>query len=239
VTAAADIYEGRDPATFPNYTASRAASLILAPVATVRAWALGQNWKPTGGQPRTFKAVIRIADPDHGRLSFQNLVELHVLSALTHKHRVRLTAVRSALRYLEGKLGSEHPLTDFQFQTDGSGVFIEKYGELIDASKEGQLVLGDTLREYLSRVEWANGRVARLFPFLSKKGLDDRSVVIDPRIQFGRPCLVGRRTTTDVLYDRWSAGEERESLIEDFGVTSKELDSALRYESNARLKEAA
>jgi uncharacterized protein (DUF433 family) len=200
----------------------------------VRAWALGQRWITESGIHRYVKPVIKIADPREHRLSFQNLVELHVLSAITHRHKVRLPKVRAALEFLKREFQSEHPLAEFEFQTDGYRLFVEHWGKLLNLNQGGQLVLGDVLKEYLARVEWEGGQLRRLYPFLTRTAVPAKTVVIDPRVQFGRPCLVGRRVTTDVLFDRWLAGEPLESLMNDFGVTPDDLDGAFRYESNVR-----
>jgi len=231
-----DIYRGRDPNLLPAYSVGHAAALILAPVATVRAWALGQRWTTEAGTHRYVKPVIRIADPKEHRLSFQNLVELHVLSAMTHHYKVRLPKVRVALELLKKEFHSEHPLVEFDFQTDGYRLFVGHWGKLLSLNEGGQLVLGDTLKQYLSRVEWEGGQMRRLYPFVTRSSspIPAKTVVIDPRIQFGRPCIVGRRVTTDVLFERWLAGEPRESLMDDFGVTADDLDGAFRYETSVR-----
>jgi uncharacterized protein (DUF433 family) len=58
-----------------------------------------------------------------------------------------------------------------------------------------------------------------------------RLVVIDPRVQFGRPCLAGTGVPTAVVIQRFNAGEELSSLADDYGRDVKEFEEAIRYET--------
>ena len=57
-----------------------------------------------------------------------------------------------------------------------------------------------------------------------------RVVVVDPRIAFGRPVLVGTRIPTEVIYQRFEAGESIEQLADDYGRTPSEIEEAIRCE---------
>ena len=53
---------------------------------------------------------------------------------------------------------------------------------------------------------------------------------MDPRVQFGRPCLLGTGVPTDVIAERYKAGESIESLVEDYGQAREHIEEAIRYE---------
>jgi len=60
----------------------------------------------------------------------------------------------------------EHPLINQAFQTDGLDLFVERYGELINASREGQHGMKEIIGVYLKRIEWdSKGIPIRLYPF--------------------------------------------------------------------------
>lgn len=80
-------------------------------------------------------------------------MELHVLSAIRRDHGVRLGEVRKAVDYLRRRFKSRHPLADEQMQTDGTNLFVERYGELVDASDQGQMAMKVCLSSYLDRIE--------------------------------------------------------------------------------------
>ena len=217
------MYEGKNPIQIPAYTASEAAKYLDVPRATARSWAFGQ---------KNFKSIIRLADTQHGLLSFQNLIEIHVLSALRKKHEIRLPAVRKAIEYLKSHLQTEHPLSDAQLLTDNHSVFIEEYGKLINASKAGQLEMKGVLDIYLKRIERDRAGIPiRLYPFTTTRPNDQsRFVVIDPRVQFGRPCITGTGIPTNIIAERYKAGDSIAYLAEDYGRKPSEIEEALRYE---------
>lgn len=212
----------------PLYTAAEAARFLRLPSSTVRSWAFGQSYK-VNGQQRRFRPVISTADPGR-RLSFVNLVELLVLAAIRKEHHVELKQVRNAVEYLRKKYPSEHPLADHQFQTDGIDLFVEKYGKLLNISKDGQLAMKALIQRYLKLVE----RDASGVPF--KLHLPRRvdtsepmaAVVIDPQRGYGRPVLDGRGIRTEVIVERFQAGESIASLADDYGVNSAVVEDILR-----------
>lgn len=88
---------------------------------------------------------------------------------------------------------------------------------------------------YLRRVEHdAAGLVARLYPFTRKRSLDEpKTAMIDPRIAFGRPVLVGTGIPTSVVAERYKAGESIDDLARDYGRERLEIEEALRCELDA------
>src|SRR5687768_17000995 len=95
---AESLYRGVDPRDTPAYFVADAAHYLRLPGATVRSWVLGRNY-PTETGAKHFPALIRIADRENQLLSFNNLVELHVLSSIRRVHRVELKAVRKSIKY--------------------------------------------------------------------------------------------------------------------------------------------
>jgi uncharacterized protein (DUF433 family) len=225
-----DIYGGNDPTRVPAYGIPEAAHYLGIPETTLSAWAFGQRM----GNTRAFVPVIHVEDQTRRALSFVNLVEAHVLDALRNRHRVSLQKVRLALGYLSTNLPSDHPLADNQFATDGLDLFVEKYGELINVSRDGQLAMKEVLAAYLSRIERnAVGHAIKLFPFTrnTRLGLEQpKTVVINPKVSFGRPILAGTSIPTAVIADRYKAGDAIAVLAEDYHRSALEIEEAIRCE---------
>lgn len=211
------------------YTAAEAARYLRLPASTVRAWAFGQDYR-IEGESRRFQPVISTANPRKRRLSFINLVEMLVLAAIRKDHKVAMKQVRNAVDYLRKRHPSDHPLADHQFQTDGINLFVEKYGQLLNISRDGQIVMKEMIQRYLRLVE----RDASGVPF--KLHLPRRAdapeplaaVVIDPQRGFGRPVLDGRGIRTEVIVDRFHSGESMASLAEDYGVDVPVIEDIVR-----------
>jgi len=218
-----------DVRTMPLYSASEAARFLHLPVSTVRAWAFGQVYK-VRGEARRFDPVIAAADRQRRRLSFLNLVELLVLAAIRRTHMVSLAQVRTAMTYLRRRFPGPHPLAEHQFQTDGVNLFIEKFGQLLNISRDGQIEMTELVKSYLRLVEWdASGVPFKLhLPGPRTPNSDSSAVVIDPRFGFGRPVLDGCGIRTEVIIERFQAGEAMSALAEDYGLDTHAIEEVIR-----------
>ena len=183
-----------DPRLQPAYTVAEAARYLRMPEVTLRSWLTGRLY-PVAGRQRRSKPLIHLDDPTRRYLSFINLVAAHVLAAIRRRHNVKLPKVRRALDYVRREFQVERPLIDQAFQTDGLDLFLERYGEMINASREGQRAMKEIIRVYLRRIERdTRGLPIRLYPFTrdTESGgapmADPRVVVMSSTVSFGRAC---------------------------------------------------
>ena len=226
----------RAPRELPNYRLPEAAHYLRIPQSTLRTWIFGQAYGTAAGQRRSHP-LITVAADDPPRLSFVNMVEAHVLSAIRYQHGIALPAVRRAVEYLTREFGSRHPLAEEQFQTDGVNLFIERLG-LLNVSAPGQFAMREILAALLRRIERdERGLAIRLYPFSRRPAAtppalaeSPRLVVIDPRVGFGRPVLSGTGVTTLSIAERFDAGESIEDLAADYGRPRDEIEEAIRCE---------
>jgi uncharacterized protein (DUF433 family) len=119
--------------------------------------------------------------------------------------------------------------------TDGQSLFAEEFGEVVNLSDGGQIEMKKLLGAYLKRIERErSGMPRRLFPFAAAgadaKDDSPKPVVIDPRIQFGTPCIVGTGIPTAIIAERFEAGDSIEQLAEDYERSPQEIEAAIRYE---------
>jgi len=218
----------------PAYPVSEVARILNLPVATVKAWCFGQSYRLASGSPKRFKSVIQPADSNARLLSFANLCELHVLSAIRRRHKISLSKVRDSISYLRTQLGTDRPLIDKQFKTNGVDLFVEHASHLLNVSKQGQEALRGDFALALARIERdRSGMPIRLFPFSRSTTPDakqPKSIVIDPRLSFGRPVLSDVAVPTEVIVGRFRAGDTLVEMAKDYGVDEEEIEEALRFE---------
>jgi uncharacterized protein (DUF433 family) len=233
-----DIYGGRNPLELPVYPLVEIANCLHVPAATIRAWALGRRYSFQTGGEKTFPPLIDAADKRTPALSFLNAVELHVLSSMRRKHKLEMRPIRLAIDFLTKKLQIEHPLANQQMATDGVELFIERYGQILNISRDGQSEMRGVVQVYLSRIDRDDtGLPIRLYPF-TRSAVEERSpktVVMNPRVHFGRPCIAGTGIPTDVLIDRYRAGDSMVELAHDYRVDPSVIDEAIRFESQRRV----
>ncbi len=223
----------------PVYGVSEAARYLNIPPSTLRSWISGIRYR---SDRSNFEPVITVLPAEIVQLSFVNLVEAHVLVALRRVHKVRLQDIRIALDTLEKQFpGQLHPLAFETFATDGKDLFLKHIGQLINLSKRGQLEMEEVINMYLHRIEYDTSGPVILYPFTRGPFQEDdqpKAVLMNPYISFGRPVLAGRGVPTELVFERFNAGELIDTLAEDYGRKRWEIEEAIRYES-ARSRKAA
>jgi uncharacterized protein (DUF433 family) len=220
----------------PAYRASEAAHILALPLGTVQAWSFGHDYVHADGTAKRFKRVIAPADVRRRLLSFANLCELHLLSVIRRRHRVKLPQVRRAVDFMVERLSEPRPLLSRHFRTNGVDLFVENAGELLNVSQQGQQALRDDFERALSRVDYdSHGVAVRLFPYVAPQhAVQTRDVVVDPLRSFGRPALVGAFVRTEVIADRFDAGDSIDEMAKDYRVNPRQIEQALRFEWHRR-----
>ena len=214
----------------PVYGFSEAARYLKIAQATLRSWIIGRSYpKDTGAG--YFKPLIKISDKKLRLLSFNNLIEAYVLRALRQDHGVSIKSVRTALDYAQSEFNIPRLLLSDDLRTTAGELFLQRYGELINLSKSGQLALRKMLEAHLQRIEWDRKFAIRLYPFIDfdKKKL----IAIDPTMKFGRPFISRKGISTSILVDRIDAGESTEAIADDYELDVNEVEMAILYERAA------
>jgi len=226
-----------DPRLVPAYTVAESAHYLRMPEETLRSWVVGRLY-PVARQSKRSRPLIHLDDPRRQYLSFINIVEAHVLAAIRRRHGVKLPKVRNALDYVRRQFRVEHPLINQAFQTDGLDLFVERYGELINASREGQRAMKEIIGVYLKRIEWdARGLPIKLYPFTrdtqaeAAPASDPRVVVMNPTVSFGRPVIAGTGIPVSSIYERYKAGDSVADLAQDFRLEISAIEEAIRCEA--------
>src|SRR5438094_4650457 len=223
----------QDVRELPAYGVAEAAHYLLVPRATLRSWVAGMSYG-SDGERSFFKPVIQPAAKSPVALSFINLIEAHVLAASRRKHRIDMPRVRRTIGFLKQAFGSKHPLADHKFETNGVDLFVEHLGEFISASEGGQIAVRDLLKAHLRRIERDNkGFPLRLYPFTRVDETDQpKNIVIDPFISFGKAVITGTGVSTDIVAERFQAGESADELAHDYGCDREKIEEAIRCELN-------
>ena len=223
----------RAPQEIPTYTLGEAAQYLRIPRTTIRDWVTGRSLQEEVGTRRS-QPIIPVQRSTPRLLSFINLVEVHVLDAIRRQHNISLEKVRKAIQFLQKQFPSKHPLVDHNFETNGINLFIDKYGQLINITQEGQLAIKDIMKAHLQRIERdAQGIPQKLYPFTHKRAfrsgeIEPTVVVIDPRVSFGRPSIIGTGIPILIIAERYKAGESVEDLADDYGLKPLQIHEAIR-----------
>ena len=129
-------------------------------------------------------------------------------------------------------MDQHHPLISRALETDGFDLFIEQYGLLINADRAGRSAMRKIIGEALRRIDRdPEGIPIKLYPF-TRASVDAAPsiVVIDPRLSAGRPVISGTGLATQLIAERYKAGESICDLADDYGRGNEEIEEAIRCE---------
>jgi len=210
----------RERLRVPNYGVGDAARYTDVSSGTIRNWERLSN-RPSPLAPRAKGKA----------LSYLQLIELAVVAAAKDAG-VKLPVIRQTREYMSRVLGAEYPFAEYRFKTDGKDLWIDFLeaggkggdGKLLKASDKGQLAWAEII-----------GRL-REFEYDKAIGLavrwhvagENSSVVIDPRVQFGRPSVRG--VPTWILAERAKSGDSVAYLSKDYGIPKDAVIDALAFE---------
>lgn len=230
------LYGGKDPRELPIYSIEEAAHILWLPTSTLKAWTVGQRWHEPSGKERRYVPLIIPPASQEAMLSFTNLIEAHVLQAIRRVHKVKMLKVREAMRALRKEFETQHPLAEVDLYTEGRNILV-KLGGYVNMSHGKQIEMQDVVSLYLKRIEREEHKIARFYPFAGEPriegpGIEEqpRFVSVDPFVSFGRPVVAGTSVRTEIVAERFFAGDSVDDLARDFRLDKNLVEAAVRYE---------
>lgn len=223
----------RDPdlRDMPAYSYVEAGKALRIPSTTIAAWVRGQEYKLKEGVGY-FKPLIRRPDLKDSRLSFTNLIEAHVLRSLRTSHSVQMSNVRGALYVAEQEYGIDRLLIHRGLHSAAGELFLREYEKLVHLTRSEQLIFRQMFEMYLRHVDYdESGLPTEFYPLTyGPTTASPKIIALTPYISFGRPVVRSRGISTSAIRSRIDAGETREHVAEDYGLSGEDVDEALRYE---------
>jgi uncharacterized protein (DUF433 family) len=180
------------------------------------------RWGDAGHWLRTALNPVQHA-PWRADYSFSDLISLLVVRELLLKG-VALHKIKEAEAWLREVEGTDRPFVREDIKTDGVEVFYRD--ELIAtqieaASRRGQQTMRELIKDRLTSVKYQGGIAAYWRPA--------PGVVVDPRVQFGEPVVIGTRIPTDAV-----AGVVkrlgRDRAMRRFDLSAEQIEDAVAFE---------
>lgn len=159
-------------------------------------------------------------------LSFEDLVSLRVIAAL-RAYRVSWKSIWAAERWLRESTGYARPFAREELWTTTSAVFVRFRNSIIEASRAGQLAMS-IIEEYLipiSGLQFADSVATRWRPA--------DGIVIDPRVQFGEPCIEGTRIPVRAVLSLIEAGDPPDLVQRSYELSDDAMRSARAWAKRA------
>lgn len=212
----------------PRYNLAEAAHLAGLSTNTARRWLLGYAFQTPTGVNMTMAPVSRQATGDT-LVSFLDLVDLVAIKGFRDAG-YPLQTVRKVVDYCRDLMEVERPLGSASFKVGGRDVFIRHGDELLEVGPgRGRLAWAEVLEPFLRQLEYGPKFAMRWWP-LGR----EQEVVVDPAFGFGLPVVAGTGVRTEILFERFSAGELIAEIADDFSVSELAVQRALQYEHRLR-----
>ena len=104
-------------------------------------------------------------------------------------------------------------------------VYYEIGQSFIQANKKRQQDIKLFLTPFFNKIEFNNVDVAeRYFPLENSK-----TVVIDPKFQFGQPTITGTRIKAELIHEFFEGGESKENICKIYHLQIGQVEDAILY----------
>ena len=158
-------------------------------------------------------------------IAFEDLISMRVIASL-RAAGVGWKEIRQTRQWLQEETGAERPFATEHVWTGQGQVFVDWTERLISASRHGQIAL-EMLKHFLIPIHGLkfddDSYVATSWePF-------DR-VVLQPKVQFGAPCIRGTRIPTRTVAGMVEAGDSVKWVAGAYRISSDEVNAACEWE---------
>jgi uncharacterized protein (DUF433 family) len=208
----------------PLYGLSEAALYLRVPQTTLEYWVFGRG---------RIRPMIKAASSSPRSLSFMNLLECHMLSAMRKVYDLKLPKIRRAVEHLSQRASFRHPLIEQPLYTDRVDVLIKELDRMLNISRGGQFVIPEIVGVHLERVEYEKGKF-KFYPFVRERSASEpKHIVINPSVGFGKPVISGTGISIAVIASRFNARESIPDLAKEYGLDESQIEEAIRWETRA------
>jgi uncharacterized protein (DUF433 family) len=226
-----------NPLTSGMYEPAEAARLLDMQPNMLRRWIFGYSAVRNGVKTEHPPVVDRSQATHDASISFVELVELWFVKRFLEE-KISFQQIRDVYRKVREETGQEHPFaTDGQWITLGRKI-IKRHAEdrLSHDPLSDQYWFDELVRDAGVQLDFPeSGLAQRWFPAGKEK-----RVVVDPRIAFGRPTVVGHGITTFNVWDLYQAEGHDRAIVRDwFGLGDQEVMDAVAWEEQLRATKRA
>lgn len=157
-------------------------------------------------------------------LTFEDVISMRVIAAL-RAAGVKFSRIYEAEKWLRKVTGHPRPFATEMLWTEKSDIFVDMKRRLIAASRSGQYAF-QILEEHLIPVHgisFSEQHVAQTWE-------PRESILLDPLVQFGAPCIKGTRIPTRTLWGMIKGGDTIEYVAESYRLTTELVQNAIDWE---------
>lgn len=209
--------------TLPLYSFAEADHLANTSRGTSKRWLSGYCYRL--GDRSVHRPPITRANRAEEAVSFRDLIEIVAIGRLKGIG-FSLTEIRLIVGNCQELLRIKRPLTSLKFKTDGHEIFVERGSELLEVGRRrGMQAWKDVLKPFLADLDYAHDLARRWWPLGKEK-----PIVVDPDYGFGLPVIGNSGVRTEIVLERFQAGDLDKQIAADFNLSGVDVQRALQFE---------
>ncbi|MGI9037679.1 MAG: DUF433 domain-containing protein [Gemmatimonadota bacterium] len=225
------------------YRQADAARLLGIRPDRLRRWVQGYTYRPRpGASARVYQDPVVNSDvPRVGgevALSFLELMELRVVIGLLDYPQISLQKIRRAADEASDLLDTRHPFASRRIFTDGQEILAAldpgsaSQSDLLELThpSRSQIVAGMLMQPILDEIDYSEETAMAEMWWPHSRSVP---IVLNPRVMFGAPTIVGTRITTSVL-GRLAEFDTADEISTVYDLPAETVRLAAEFEATLR-----
>jgi uncharacterized protein (DUF433 family) len=200
------------------YTTSDVAMFGIEP-SKVNRW-LNNYWRTdSSSQPYCLDKKCKV-------FGFHIFIELYTIAKL-RECGVSFQRIYDARRILIEEFHAEFPFALGNLLCDGHSILLKiNMKTLLNVNSHGQYELSAILKSFCKKIDFEkqSNLAVRYWP-MGK----DTTVVLDPKIAFGQPCIAGSGIQAEAIYSLYKAGEKKSMILDAYRIKEKQLRDSILF----------
>lgn len=207
----------------PLYAFAEADRLANVTRGTAKRWLIGYGYRSVDGK-RVAKPAVVQSVAVRG-VSFADLVEVVAIGRL-RELGFSLALIRKVVANCREMFNADRLFSSLRFKAGGREVFVERDLELIEVGrKKGMQAWDSILAPFLETLDDTEGIATAWWPLGREHG-----ILVDPAFAFGLPIIAGTAVRTEIVLERFQAGEFADETAEDLRLSRVQVERALQFE---------
>jgi uncharacterized protein (DUF433 family) len=166
---------------------------------------------------------------DTPAIDFLTLIEMYVFYALKDGAKMTTNNILKFHKILSYELNTPYPFANCQIYASKRNLFFEVHNRIKDASDLPQTFITDFIIPFYKKISFNEDNLAHKFHPLGK----ERSIIIDPEHQFGKPVIDGTNIVTETLYDYYLGGDSIEFIARLYHLNPENVKDAIEFSKAA------
>jgi len=162
-------------------------------------------------------------------IDFLTLIEMYVFYALKDEANMSTNNILKFHKILSGELRTPYPFANCQIYASKKNMFFKVHEIIKDASDLPQTFIEDFIIPFYKKVSFNQDNLAHKFHPLGK----EKSIIIDPNHQFGKPVIEGTNIVTETLYDYFMGGDSIEFIARLYDLKPENIKDAIEFSKAA------